>query len=234
MTSPLEAIKLARDSRTLADGTPIPAHLRSTLLVLATYWPRIHPSVERLADDLGITRRPLLARLSELERLGLVSTRQRGNGQTAERTLHLDRLSSAVHDTPAKTDSSAVHDTPAEREGASSAVHDTSAVLSTAPKGSREGSSRRANTLPTSAPADEVAAILKRTRRKVDRRLVAEAVADYARTPEHALRVAEQLAEEVGSGKLHPSRRMAVVYATRLRTSYSWSSPSSSAESGQG
>jgi len=59
------------------------------LLVLARHWPNVYPSVPRLAKMTGRSRSQTYEWLGHLEERGLLSTRQRGNGRTAERVLHL-------------------------------------------------------------------------------------------------------------------------------------------------
>ncbi len=70
--SPLEAIRAVLAIDTLPDGRPMPAHLAHTLLVLATYWPDIWPSQERLAREMHCSRRNVNKRLRELEDAGLI------------------------------------------------------------------------------------------------------------------------------------------------------------------
>ena len=59
------------------------------LLVLARHWPNVHPSVARLAKMTGRSQSQTYEWLGHLEERELLTTRQRGNGRTAERVLHL-------------------------------------------------------------------------------------------------------------------------------------------------
>jgi hypothetical protein len=81
--SPLDAIAAAR----CVDG--LTAGEKHALVTLATYWPNVYPSTERLRSDMSRSRSVTLDLLRRLEARGLMTTRQRGNGRTAERTLHL-------------------------------------------------------------------------------------------------------------------------------------------------
>lgn len=71
--SPLEAIRAVLAIDTLPDGRPMPAHLSHALLVLATYWPHIRPTQDRLARDMKVNRRGVNKRLAELERAGVIA-----------------------------------------------------------------------------------------------------------------------------------------------------------------
>jgi hypothetical protein len=82
-----------RDVQRLPDGSPIPSPLKHALLVLATYYPNIWPSQERLAGGMGIKRRGVNVRLRALEDAGLIVRHRRGVRSTAyELDLNLIRL----------------------------------------------------------------------------------------------------------------------------------------------
>ena len=76
-------IDAVRSIRRMPDGSPISTPLKHSLLVLGTYWPQIHPSQERLARDLGVSRSTVNARFRVLEGAGLISRRKRYRATTA-------------------------------------------------------------------------------------------------------------------------------------------------------
>ena len=78
----LTAIHAARSIRSLPDGSPIPSPLSHALIVLATYWPNIWPSQERLAEDMNVSRRSVNRRLRQLEAAGLIRRQQRTDTST--------------------------------------------------------------------------------------------------------------------------------------------------------
>jgi hypothetical protein len=91
--SPLDAIRAARDW-----APSLPAHLRPTWLILATYYPNIFPSGDVLAELAGgVSRRTMIRYLKELEQRGAISTERRGGGKNsrAYRTLHMPELGTA-------------------------------------------------------------------------------------------------------------------------------------------
>jgi DNA-binding transcriptional ArsR family regulator len=88
--SPLDALRHVREAGELSDGRPLPGRLKVTLLALASYWPVIRPTLETLARDTGLQRKTVVAHLSELVELDVVTTKY--EGRTAYRMLNLDRL----------------------------------------------------------------------------------------------------------------------------------------------
>jgi hypothetical protein len=66
-----------------------------TLLALASYWPVIRPTLETLARDTGLQRKTVVAYLSELVELDVVTTKY--EGRTAYRMLNLDHLVQLAH-----------------------------------------------------------------------------------------------------------------------------------------
>ena len=166
--SPFGAVVAVRDAR------GIPGHLKPTLIVLATYYPDIRPGVDTLALDLGVDTRSVRRRLRELEGLGLISTRQRGNGRTASRTIDFDQLATFAARTPASyLSSESSPDTsvpPVEREDASPDTSVTPARTPASPEESREESRVGfGTTFATSADGLDVS-----------RRALAEGLADLA------------------------------------------------------
>ena len=88
--SPLDAIRHVAQAGALADGRPLPSHLKVTLYALAAYYPTIRPTLETLARDTGLLRSTVAAHLRELGDLDLVRTRR--EGRTAYRHLQFDNL----------------------------------------------------------------------------------------------------------------------------------------------
>jgi biotin operon repressor len=87
----LDAVDAAIAIDQLPDGSPIPTGLKHALMVLATYWPNIWPSVDRLARNMGIGERAAQKRLRELEQAGVI-TRQDRPGRTSRYRLNLPAL----------------------------------------------------------------------------------------------------------------------------------------------
>jgi DNA-binding transcriptional ArsR family regulator len=186
---------------------------RHTLLLLASYWPNIEPGVTRLARELGVSRTAAYERLKRLRELGYLETRQRGNGQTPQRYLDLSSRPAAPDPcTPAPA--VPLRRTPDRRStGQPSRWTERQPSRCTGPKGKEKTKKERGTT-------HAVVAELRRTRRAVDPEAVQEALDLHARSPEHALHVAQRLAQDVTTGALRPSRSMAEVYATRLRSTH--------------
>lgn len=90
--SPLEAIRAVLAIDRLPDGQPMPAHLSHALLVLATFWPNIWPSQERLAHDMHVSKSQVNRRLDALEDAGLIIRLVRSGGKQS--TLYRLRLAS--------------------------------------------------------------------------------------------------------------------------------------------
>lgn len=67
----------------------MPAHLSHALLVLATYWPNIWPSQERLARDMHTSKRNVNKRLDALEEAGLI-VRLSSRGRSTRYRLKLN------------------------------------------------------------------------------------------------------------------------------------------------
>jgi DNA-binding transcriptional ArsR family regulator len=84
----LSVIKAVRAVQRMPDGSPMPPSLGHALVILATYYPHIWPSLDRLAADMKITRRGLTKRLAALEEAGLIRRHQR-TGTTTEYRLNL-------------------------------------------------------------------------------------------------------------------------------------------------
>lgn len=72
MRSPLEAIRAAKEIDTLPNGQPMTMPLSHALVVLASYWPNIWPSQERLAREMHCSRRHVNRLLGELEESGMI------------------------------------------------------------------------------------------------------------------------------------------------------------------
>lgn len=86
--TPFTVIRACRDIQTLPDGEPITQGLAHTLLVLATYYPNVHPSLDRLCSDLKLKdRSSIIRRLQRLEDAGLIRQRRRKGRQTTEYTI---------------------------------------------------------------------------------------------------------------------------------------------------
>jgi DNA-binding transcriptional MocR family regulator len=97
--SPLDAMRAARDW-----AECLPLHLRSTWIILATFYPNIFPEQETIASLTSVSRATVTRRLAELERLGAISTERRyvrAAGVTKRRswrTLHLPELGTSPAD----------------------------------------------------------------------------------------------------------------------------------------
>lgn len=89
---PLDAIRHVSQAGRLADGRPIPRHLKPTLTALAIYWPNIRPTLPQLARDTGLLRSTVAEHLKQLGPEGLDVVRTHREGRTAHRLLQLDRL----------------------------------------------------------------------------------------------------------------------------------------------
>ncbi len=87
--SPFDAVRAARELAHYPDGRKLSAQEKALLYTLSTYWPNVHPSVPALAAATGLSKTRVHEWMGELETGGLVVTRQRGNGLTAERELRL-------------------------------------------------------------------------------------------------------------------------------------------------
>jgi DNA-binding transcriptional MocR family regulator len=74
----LGTVETVRDIRAMPDGTPVPPALRHTLIVLASFAPKVWPSQESLALALGVDRRTVNRRLKVLVDAGLISRTRRG------------------------------------------------------------------------------------------------------------------------------------------------------------
>lgn len=70
--SPVDAVRAARD---WADS--LPPDLRSTWIVLATFWPNIFPETETVASLTSVSRATATRRLTKLEQLGAIKSERR-------------------------------------------------------------------------------------------------------------------------------------------------------------
>ena len=98
----LTAIRAVLAARQMPNGTPMPSHLKHTLLTLAVHAPNIWPGQHRLADEMCVTRDAVNKRLRRLEDAGLVTRIRRSGGSRS--TLYFLNLGALRRSTEATVD----------------------------------------------------------------------------------------------------------------------------------